>query len=798
MKYNFGLSSSEADRLYREIGPNEILASHYTSTFLMIKEIFLDPMGLMLLLLSVIYWLLGDRSDSLVLLVAYVPITAVDVILEIRAQSALRALRSTLSFTAKVIRSGEIQEINIKKLVPGDVIVFDEGQTLPADGTIIECDSLQVNESSLSGESIPVTKDVQGLFFAGTIIVCGKGLGLVEHTAKSTRFGKIASLLEETKGQLSPLQKKVHRLVKKLVIAAAGLTAMLFFIEFSRNKDLLHDVIVALTFGMAAIPEEFPMVYTLYLSMGAWRLSKRGVLVKSLPSVETLGTVDVICTDKTGTLTEGKFQLDTLAQIDTNISLKQLWLFALMACEEKPVDTMDTAIYEKAPNPSESLNEWYLKWDYPFEKHGKHVSHVWENKATLKTIIVMKGAMEGILEHITTDPASKHKILETSETLASQGKRLLGLAYREGPCIGHRETDEQGMRFAAILPFSDPIRSSVQNAIQECQNSQIEIKMVTGDHPLTAHAVADAIGIRHRHDLLFTGDQLAKMPIEQRREAFRNGAIFSRILPEQKYEMVKILMDSGKVVAMTGDGINDAPALKLADIGISMGLNATDVARSAAQMILLKNDFDGVVQSVFEGRRIFANLQRSFSYLVSFHVPVILLALLPPLLGWGDLFMPIHIVILELVVHPISAFSFENLPQVGKTEKSSLLPRSSFFRATLSGLLLSIFSIFLFRFRLSSFDIDSARALAISTILFGNVAFVFVESWPLRTKRFFVTSLCLVGFILFSVEFVPMSRFLHLSKLSFGELLTSLLFGVLASIPSFVLDHFHSRNRPSS
>lgn len=722
-----GLTSDEAEKRLLEFGPNEIVPSRLESRLSQLKRLFLDPMGLMLLGLGGLYAVLGDQSDAIVLFLAFIPVTAVDVILDLKANKALQALKQTLKVTAKVLRDNMVQEISTQKLVRDDVILFDEGQAIPADGYIIEAQDLKVNEAALTGESIPVEKTVGQSFYGGTVVLQGRGLGLVNKVGKSTRFGKIATLLEETKNSNSPLQLKVNRLVKQVVLVALALAIGLLFLEYFRSGKFVQSLIIALTLGMAAVPEEFPLVFTLYLSLGAWRLSKAGVLVKSLPSVETLGSVNVICTDKTGTLTEGNFQLEELLAIDHALGSDQLWLFALMACEENPVDSMEIAIINKSKENHSSLTGWTLKWDYPFEQHGKHMSHVWERTGSTQKIIAMKGAVEGVLEHCSIDKQGRSELVKMVDSLASQGKRLLGLASRDGICVGDRNRDEHGLTFVGLLIFNDPVRASATEAIAACQSANIQIKMLTGDHPLTAHSVADQTGMTHQYDQLYTGDQLALMSTQQRWEAYRTGVIFSRVLPEQKYEMVEALKRNGLVVAMTGDGINDAPALKLADIGISMGKSATAVARSAAQMILLKNDFNGIVKAVFEGRRIFLNLQRSFSYLISFHFPVILLALAPPALDWGGLFLPIHIVLLELVVHPVSAFAFENLSMPEKVREKSLFSARRFFESSLSGVLLSIGCLALFRIYSNNTNIESARAIALAAILFGNIAFVFVE-----------------------------------------------------------------------
>jgi Ca2+-transporting ATPase len=793
-----GLSFVEAKRRLDIVGPNEISSSGLRSRFAELGGLFLDPMGLMLLGLAGLYAILGDSTDAVILLIAWVPVTAVDVVLELRASGALKALRAQLSPIAKVLRESGLHDVEIREIVPGDLVVFEEGQAFPADGRILEADHLTVNESALTGESVPVEKSKIHKFFSGTQVLTGRGLGLVERTAGETRFGKIAGMLEGVEASPSPLKKQVDILVRRVLIGAAALAAGLFGLEIARTGSFVPSLIVALTFGMAAVPEEFPLVFTLYLSLGAWRLSKRRILVKSLPSVEALGSADILCTDKTGTLTEGRFQLEEVRGL-AGTADRSVWESALMACELLPVDSMEVAIHEKGRDYVDALKVWSLVWDYPFEKQGKHMTHVWRRSDSSLFRTVMKGAVEGVLEHCEVSQDERLKIESLVKQYAAQGKRLLGLAMREGSGTGDRKTDEQGLKFLGVLVFSDPIRLSVAKAIAECQAAGIEVKMLTGDHPFTAHYVADQAGIKHSHDCLYTGDELSKMDDSHRREAYLKGAIFSRVLPEQKYEMVKVLRAEGRIVAMTGDGINDAPALKLADIGISMGHNATDVARSAAQIVLLDSDFSGIVAAMLEGRRILSNLKKSFSYLISFHIPVILLALVPPLLGWSALLLPVHIIILELVVHPVSAFAFENLSVVQNSRPNSeksgtLIGRNGFVKAALPGLLVSLGALFCYRYISQVVSVDVARSCAFSAVLLGNVAFVASNIWPQFNIRFTITALALTSFVAL-IAFFPLIQ-LHLLPMGLRETAMAFGGGALGVLPD-LFDHRKVKSKVS-
>jgi Ca2+-transporting ATPase len=779
-----GLTSLEAKLKLKQWGYNEIATSHASAFFEDIVKIFLDPMGLMLLSLAGLYWFLGDKTDSIILLIAFIPVTAIDVILSIQSSKALKALRGTLAVNAKVLRDGKIRDVPIRELVPDDVLVFEEGQTLPADGLIIESDNLNISEAALTGESVPIAKVANEVFYGGTSVLSGRGLGVIQKTGQYSRYGVIATLISNTQEAKSPLRKTVDQLVKVVLIIAFIIAGILFIFEWNSTKEFVPSLISALTLGMSAVPEEFPLVFTLYLSLGAWRLSQKKVLVKSLPSVEALGGVDIVCTDKTGTLTEGVFILEEIRKIGDVFSEKELWQFAIMSCEVHAIDSMEVPIIEKGKEYLSLLNDWSLTIDNLFDQKTKTMSHIWKNNQTNDELLAMKGAAEGVLGYCDEDQESKANIKDTLNMLANQGKRVLGLAGKKIISTGNRSIDQSNLKFIGFIVYSDPVRANVKEAILECQNAGIQVKMLTGDHILTAHSIADQIGLIHSHELLFSGDEISRMSSNDRTKAYLEGGVFARVSPEQKHEMVKILQENGKVVAMTGDGINDAPALRLADIGISMGKSATDVARSTAKMILLENNFSGIVDSIFEGRKIFSNLRRSFSYLISFHIPVILLALIPPFIHWPSILLPVHIIILELIVHPISAFTFENIAPLRnqKNSQRSILTRNQILFACISGILLSLGTLLLFYYEMNS-NVERARAFAFATVLFGNIFFVVSKIFPLLNFRFYITSLALIFVIFLFTMMNVLSKYLHFEAISISQAFLALLIAMLAIIP---------------
>jgi Ca2+-transporting ATPase len=667
-----GLSEAEAAERLRRDGPNRIVPESNAHRVRRLLGPLADPMVALLLIAAPTYFVIGEITDGIVALVALVPIVAIGWLLEARAERTLAELRRLTAPTAVARRDGGDRDVPTEALVVGDLIRLHEGDIVPADGVLVKLTQLMVDESSLTGESLPVAKQADGdgsdeHVWAGTTVLSGRALAEITVTGAATRYGQVGSLLAGAARPLTPLQRGVGRLVRSLTAVAAVFCAGVFVAQLAHGQGLGQAVIAGVSLAIAAIPEEFPVIYTLYLALGAWRLAQDRTLVRRLPSVETLGSTTVICTDKTGTLTEGRLAVAELWTAP-GVDPAQLLAAAVLACEPQPFDPLDVAIVAKARLAEvdvDRLHAGELVADWPFDPVHKYLSHVWREPSGRLTIAA-KGAIEGVLANIPTEPEVHEAAADAHTALGRDGMRVVAVAAGDLPATdGDRAGDESHLRLTGLIGFSDPIRDGVADALAECRAAGIRVVMITGDHPTTAHAVVEGLDLPHEHDgrdTIATGDDIDRADEAALAELVATTNVFARTRPEQKHLLVTALRRRGDVVAMTGDGINDAPALREADIGVAMGRRGTAVARESASLVLLDDNFATIVGAVRDGRRIFDNLTRAFAYLIAFHPPLLLSALVIPVMGRPLLLLPIHLVVLELLLHPIVSLVFQADP----------------------------------------------------------------------------------------------------------------------------------------
>jgi Ca2+-transporting ATPase len=795
-----GLTAQQAaERLERD-GPNQIVPERRQSRLRRLLRPLSDPMVVLLLVAAPTYAAIGDNTDAIITFAAIVPIAAVGWVLEARAERTLEQLRRLTAPTATVWRDGRHVVVPAEQLVAGDLVWLREGDVVPADGVVVQLTQLLVDESALTGESLPVAKAVgaqgeEGVVLAGTTVLSGRAIVRLTATGPRTRYGAIGTLVAQVRQPPTPLQRAVGRLVRAFGVVAAVFCTAVIAAELARGAGWGQAVIAGVSLAIAAVPEEFPMVYTLYLALGAWRLARDRALVRRLPGVETLGSTTVICTDKTGTLTQGRLAVAGLSTSagqrrdggELTAEERALLEAGVLASEPDPFDPLDVAVVANARQHGidvEALHAAALVTDHPFDPRDKYLTHTWRlPDGTWR--VAAKGSIEGILAHAHADPSARLAAQAANQAFAADGMRVIAVAsgtLDDGP-TGSRPGDEAALWLLGLVAFSDPVREGVAAALAACRSAGIRVVMITGDHPATAHAVAEGLDLPHGDqtgaDLIATGDDLDTAGPGRLDELAATANVFARTRPEQKHRLVRALRRQGQVVAMTGDGINDAPALREADIGVAMGQRGTEVAREAATMVLLDDNFATIVAAVQGGRRIFDSLRRAFAYLVAFHPPLLVAALVIPLIGQPLLLLPVHLVLLELLLHPVVSLVFQADPPADDLmtrpprKPGSGLAGRTLWRPLSLGLTLAAGVVSLYLAGLGrSWPVEQARALAFATLLAGQLLLLFVERSPQRplwrsgprlTRTLAWVTVALTAAIVAAVYLPPLAALLKLS-----------------------------------
>ncbi|MDC7705468.1 cation-translocating P-type ATPase [Vogesella indigofera] len=677
-----GLSHSVARARLAAEGANELGTEQRRSLAAIAGEVVREPMFLLLLGAGAIYLAMGDAHEALILLGFVAIIMTVTIVQERRTENALEALRDLSSPRALVIRDGEAQRIAGREVVRDDILILSEGDRIPADGVVLQAHELATDESMLSGESEPVAKFGQREpAYAGTLVVRGQGLLQVCATGQRTELGRIGKSLTTIAVEASPLRDEIARLTRQLALLGVGLCLLLALLYWLLRDSWLDALLAAITLAMGILPQEFPVIMIVFLALGARRIASHQVLTRRLNAIETLGETTVLCVDKTGTLTQNRMALAALAVdgqlLDTGQlpggelpeAYHELLEYAVLASEIEPHDPMEQAFHHYARTylaDTEHLHPaWSLAREYEISPALLAMSHLWRQDGDDDDVVATKGAPEAIAELCHLPDAARARLIADAATLADRGLRVLGIAKarhsprQEWPSLQH----DFDFELLGLVGFADPLRPEVPAAIRECQQAGIRVLMITGDHPHTARAIARQAGITSRGTL--TGAELAALGDDAANLGRQLAGInvFARVTPQQKLAIVNALKAAGEVVAMTGDGVNDAPALKAAHIGIAMGKRGTDVAREAAALVLLDDDFTAIVTAIRLGRRIFANLRQAMGYTLAVHVPIIGLSMLPLLFGMPLILAPIHIAFLELLIDPACSIVFEAEPE---------------------------------------------------------------------------------------------------------------------------------------
>lgn len=688
-----GLNEDTASARLKAEGANEIPSQKQRTLVRISLEVLREPMFLMLVAAASLYLIMGEARDAAMLLGSVTVVMLITIVQERRTERALDALRDLSSPRALVIRDGKQCRIPGHQVVRGDIVILAEGDRIPADGLLRRGINFSVDESLLTGESVPVRKTAHaqqteleppggdGLtsVFSGTLVTSGHGITEVLATGVDSQLGKIGKALQQVETEVTPLQQETRRLVR--ILAGIGLAAsVLVTIAYAltRGNSLQtwkEGLLAGITLVMATIPEEFPVVLTIFLALGAWRISQSKVLTRRMPAIETLGAATVLCVDKTGTLTINHMSLRRLwtSKLDLDLStivdelpesVHTLLEYAILASERDPFDPMEQALVnagDRYLKNSEHLHpEWLLQRAYPLAPELLAMSLAWQTNEDDKVIVASKGAPEAILSLCALSEAEKAYITLAIAQLATSGLRVLGVACAQTRYdqLPHQQQDLK-LQFLGLLGLEDPLRASVPAAVAECHQAGIRVVMITGDFPTTAASIARQAGIANSHKLL-TGPELNQLSDAELAQRIDEVAVFARVVPAQKLRIVNALKNKHHVVAMTGDGVNDAPALKAAHIGIAMGGRGTDVAREAASLVLMEDDFSSIVATIRLGRRIYDNIKKAIIFLVAVHVPIVGLSVIPVFFSdWPLILLPVHIMLLELIIDPSCSLIFE-------------------------------------------------------------------------------------------------------------------------------------------
>ena len=807
-----GLTDAEITKSRFEHGANVLKAKAKRNIFQKVLHVLTEPMFLLLFGAASIYFLVGEVTDGVIMLCCVLFVSGIEFFQEQKTDKALEALNTLSAINIRVIRNGKTVVVGSEDLVVGDLVVLAEGDKIPADGVILETQGLGVNESALTGESAVVHKKLVdnskerfklNMCYAGCDVTNGSAVIRLTAVGSQTEYGKIGSTLDSIEKVKTPLEKQIGHLIAICTIISLTFCIIVTVVNFFYNSGLalgdriVESVLSGITMAMATIPEEIPVVLTVFLAMGAWKLAQQHALTRNMKAVETLGAVTVLCTDKTGTLTQNKM---TVQEVFTDSP--DFAKVAALACPKTPYDPMEIAIQDYAlqHGADASLYQAPLVREYLFNNEDKMMGQVWDLDD--QRLLCVKGAYETVLPLCDLPKTQLAQIIEQAKAFSSLGYRVLALAEQTKVTRFHAELEDYRLDFVGLIALVDPPRVGVKNSVKLCQGAGVRIIMITGDNGETAEGVARQIGYRNCSEVI-TGTMLEKMSDQELKERVKTTNIFARVYPDHKMRIVKALQDNHEVVAMTGDGVNDAPALKKAEIGIAMGQRGTNVAKEAADLILMDDKFSTIVDAIANGRTIYSNIKKAISYILVVHIPIILISLFVPLAGLPLLLLPVHVVLLELIIDPTSSIVFQRLKAEANVMKrpprplgESLLNFPTIARCLLQGAVIFgvVFLSYLYLIRTGAAQ-NLASTFAFVTLIFSNVLVVYVlQSDELALKNFFldfkdkvivIINVVIVAVLLLLIYIPLFNRLIGAVPLGSLELLAAIGLAVLAT---FVFD----------
>ncbi|WP_203226869.1 cation-translocating P-type ATPase [Confluentibacter flavum] len=808
-----GLSSNEVLQSRKQFGVNRANFKKENELIKALKSLLKEPMVILLLVTATIYFITGNVGDGIFLSVAIILVSTISLYQDSKSRNALEKLKDLTKPHSKVIRNGEVIDIKSEDIVIGDALIVEEGYTIAADGTIIHSNDFSVNESLLTGESLAVYKDkdkVDHFVFQGTTVASGLAIATVTAIGEKTKLGKIGKSLENIEEEKTPIEIQIQNFIKKMVIAGVVVFIGVWILNYFRTYDVLDSLLKSLTLAMSILPEEIPIAFTTFMALGTWRLLKMGIVVKQMKTVETLGSATTICVDKTGTITINEMSLvkvyslksNTVSDADSSTfkaDEKELITLAMWASEPIPFDAMEISLhhaYSKTVHKDERPS-YKMVHEYPLGGTPPMMTHIFENESG-KRIIAAKGAPEAIMNVSSLSENEKKQINENISSLASRGYRLLavGTSNFSGNDFPLNQQDFK-FKFIGIVAFHDPPKSNIQSVFEAFDNAGIKVKIITGDNEDTALAIAKQIHFKN-DDKRISGRELMNLSEVELQTASTDNFLFTRMFPDAKLKIINALKAQKEIIAMTGDGINDAPALKSAHIGIAMGTRGTEIAKQAASIILVEDDLSKMLDAVAMGRKIYANLKKAIQYIISIHIPIILTVFIPLALGWvyPNIFSPVHVILLELIMGPTCSIIYENEPM----EKNIMVQKPRPFSRTFfnlrelttsifQGLMITVGILLIYQYAVhSNYGESLTRTMVFLTLIASNITLTLVN------RSFYYSVITTLGYknklvpliititIVITALFIfvePFIGFLKFERLSLNQAFLSIFMGFL-------------------
>ncbi|MDP3393158.1 cation-translocating P-type ATPase [Sediminibacterium sp.] len=806
-----GLSDQEVLAARNQFGNNQLTFKKNSGFIEALKSVFKEPMVILLLIAAAIYFITGNSGDGLFLAAAILLVATISLYQDARSKQALEKLEDFTQPFCKVVRNNLIQSLHVDELVIGDFLLVEEGNAVSADGIIVQANDFSVNESILTGETFAVSKTVNSTdnqVYRGTYVVAGLAIVQITAIGNESKLGKIGKSLESIKEEKTPLEKQINRFVRNMAIIGTIVFLVVWFINFKQSNNVLNSLLQALTLAMSILPEEIPVAFTTFMALGAWRLMKMGIVVKQMKTVETLGSATVICTDKTGTLTENKMSIAAIynATMQQNFSTDQIGSnqkenqalidYAMWASEPIPFDPMELALHQlyKENIVLDERPNYKMIHEYPLEGRPPMMTHIFENEIG-KRIIAAKGAPEAILACSNANSETRIATQNAINEFTAAGYRVLavGEALFSGTNFPEKQQDFL-FNLMGVIAFYDPPKENMSEVLNQFYQAGIQVKIITGDNAATTTTVAKKIGFKGS-DKQISGEELMQLSDTDLKTKVAEINIFTRMFPEAKLKIINALKSNNEIVAMTGDGVNDGPALKAAHIGIAMGKKGTEIAKQAASLILIEDDLAKMVDAVAMGRKIYTNLKKAIQYIISIHIPIVLTVFIPLAIGWmyPNIFTPVHVIFLELIMGPTCSIIYENEP----IEKNSMTqaPRpftSTFFSwkelttSVIQGLAITLGTLYIYQYAVhNGYDLNTTRTMVFSCLVFANIfltlvnrSFYYSIFTTILYKNWLVIWMILITLVLLlSLIYIdPFARFFDFSKIGFTQI--AVCFGV--------------------